>query len=65
MAGWEAAPVEPTLFGRCVVFSLVLLVAIALVLDLAGDRAGHVQFVDVQGCLAEWGHGRVHACIAV
>lgn len=58
-------PAEPTLFGRRAVFRLVLLVALALVLDLAGYRAGHVQLVDVQGGLAERGHGRVHACIAV
>lgn len=33
--------------------------------DLVGDRAGHIQLVDVQAGLAEWGHGRVHACIAI
>lgn len=53
-----------TLFARWGIFHFVFLV-LALIRDFARDRAGHVQFVDVQGGLAEWGHGWVHACIAI
>lgn len=55
---------QPTLFAHGRFLRLVLLV-LSLVGDFARDRAGHVEFIDVQGGLAERGHGRVHACIAV
>lgn len=53
-----------TLLGHRSILHLVLLV-LSLVWDLARNRTRHVQFVDVQGGLAEGGHGGVHACIAV
>lgn len=54
----------PTLFRHRGILYLVLLV-LPLIRDFACNRAGHIQFVDVQGGLAEWGHGWVHACIAI
>lgn len=54
----------PTLFGHRGVLHLVLLV-LSLIRDFARNWAGHIQFVDVQSGLAEWGHGWVHACIAI
>lgn len=39
--------------------------ALSLVRDLTGDGAGDIKLIDVQGGLAEGGHGGVHACIAV
>lgn len=49
--------------GRLIRFALGF--GLALVRDLAGHGAGHVQLVDVQAGLAEGRHGGVHACIAV
>lgn len=54
----------PTLFAHWGIFHFVLFV-LGLIRDFACDRAGHVEFIDIQGGLAEWGHRWVHACIAI
>ncbi len=61
---WTHLQYELTLFAQRNLISLVRL-AFALVRNLAGGGAGHVELVDVQRGLAERGHGRVHACIAI
>lgn len=53
-----------TLFAQWNLISF-LRFAFALIRNLAGDWAGHVELVNVQRCLAERGHGWVHACIAI
>lgn len=55
----------PTLLAEGRLVRLALGFGLALVRDLAGHGAGHVQLVDVQAGLAEGRHGGVHACIAV